>query len=125
VSRFCEILIDSRILTIRGQRVLLDSDLAELYGVETKRINEAIQRNRERFPDDFAFRLNKEEMENLKSQFATSSLVHGGARKPARVFTEHGVAMLSSVLRSPKSCEGERRDHPGVCTTPKVARYSR
>jgi len=125
VSRFCEILIDSRILTIRGQRVLLDSDLAELYGVTTKALKQSVERNIERFPDDFSYTLTREELAILRSQIVTSSSGYGGARYLPRVFTEHGVAMLSSVLRSPKSCEGERRDHPGVRTTPKVTRYSR
>ena len=77
---------------------MLDSDLAELYGVETKRINEQIKRNITRFPDDFMFQLSKQEFINLKSQFATSSW--GGKRKIPYAFTEHGVAMLASVLKS-------------------------
>ena len=93
--------IEGVIHIVRGQRVLLDSDLAELYGVPTKRLNEQVARNVDRFPDDFAFQLTEQEVANLKSQFATSSLAHGGRRKLPRVFTEHGVAMLSSVLRSP------------------------
>src|SRR5262245_65114027 len=80
---------------------MLDSDLSKLYGVPTKVLNQAVERNRERFPDDFAFHLTPQEVANLKSQFVTSSLGHGGRRKPPRVFTEQGVAMLSSVLRSP------------------------
>jgi ORF6N domain-containing protein len=93
--------IETRIHIIRGVRVLLDSQLAELYGVPTKVLNQAVERNMERFPDDFAFRLTAQEVTNLKSQFVTSSLGHGGRRKLPRAYTEHGIAMLSSVLRSP------------------------
>jgi hypothetical protein len=92
--------IESRLHVIRGQRVILDSDIAELYGVPTKALNQAVERNRERFPDDFTFLLAPHEVTNLKSQSVTSSSGHGGRRKPPRAFTEQGVAMLSSVLRS-------------------------
>jgi hypothetical protein len=92
--------ISAMIYVVRSQRVMLDEDLAKLYGVPTKRLNEQVERNLERFPEDFAYQLTQEEFVNLKSQFATSSLRHGGRRKLPRVFTEHGVAMLSSVLRS-------------------------
>ena len=95
--------IRSRIHTIRGKQVMLDKDLAELYGVEVKRLNEAVKRNIERFPDDFMFQLQQEEWEILKSQFATSSW--GGTRKLPFAFTEQGVAMLSGVLRSPIAVE--------------------
>jgi hypothetical protein len=95
--------IERVIYLVRGQRVMLDSDLAALYGVSTKRINEQVQRNRERFPNDFAFQLTAQEFADLKSQNATSSLSHGGKRKLPRVFTEHGVAMLASVLKSPQA----------------------
>ncbi len=91
--------IQEKVRVIRGERVILDSDLAVLYGVPTKRLNEAVKRNAKRFPSDFMFKLNQEEMiSNLKSQFATSS--YGGRRKPTFAFTEQGIAMLSSVLRS-------------------------
>jgi hypothetical protein len=93
--------IDGSIHVIRGQRVMLDFDLAKLYGIPVKVLNQAVGRNRERFPIDFAFLLTKQEFSNLKSQIVTSSLGHGGRRKMPRAFTEHGVAMLSSVLRSP------------------------
>src|SRR5947208_13055242 len=93
--------VDSLLHVIRGQRVMLDSDLAHLYGVPTKVLNQAVERNRERFPHDFAFQLTPQEFTNLKSQIVTSSFAHGGRRKLPRVFTEQGVAMLSSVLRSP------------------------
>lgn len=96
--------IKDMIYTIRGQQVMIDSDLAMLYQVETKRLNEAVKRNITRFPQRFRFQLTKEEYENLKSQFATSSLEddngYGGRRKLPFVFTEQVIAMLSSVLRS-------------------------
>lgn len=92
--------IESLILILRGQQVLLDRDLAMLYGVETRRLNEQVQRNIERFPEDFMFQLTKDEFENWKSQFATSNSVIMGARKRPHAFTANGIAMLSSVLRS-------------------------
>ena len=95
--------IESRIFVIRGQKVMLDADLAELYGVETKRLNEQVSRNSERFPEDFMFQLTAEEFANLKSQFATSSW--GGRRKLPYVFTEHGAIMAASVLNSPRAIE--------------------
>jgi len=88
---------------IRSQKVMLDSDLAEMYGVETKRLNEQVKRSIDRFPDDFMFQLNAEEWENLKSQIATSSW--GGRRTLPYVFTEQGVAMLSSVLNSSRAIQ--------------------
>lgn len=98
-------LIESRIWLIRGQKVLLDSDLAELYGVPTKAFNQAVKRNQQRFPEDFMFRLTLEEgryLESLRSQFVT--LKRGQHRKYAPyVFTEQGVAMLSSVLSSERA----------------------
>ena len=94
-------LIESKILNIRGEQVMLDIDLAKLYAVDTKRLNEQVKRNIDRFPGDFMFQLNKEEFINLKSQFATSSW--GGIRKMPYAFTEQGVAMLSSVLNSSKA----------------------
>ena len=125
--------LESLILSIRGKQVILDRDLARLYGVETRRLNEQVRRNMERFPEDFMFQLTKEEFENWKSQFAISIpnenmssqfvttskegisrsqiatlneneiLISswGGARKLPYAFTENGIAMLSSVLRSP------------------------
>jgi hypothetical protein len=88
----------SKIYLIRDQKVMLDSDLAELYGVETRRLNEQVARNVDRFPDDFMFRLSEAEFSTLMSQIATSK--RGGRRKLPYVFTEHGVLMLSSVLNS-------------------------
>jgi len=93
--------IMNKIYYIRGKNVMLDQDLAELYDVETKRLNEQVKRNLSRFPDDFMFQLNNEEFKNLKSQFATSSW--GGRRKIPFVFTEHGVLMLSSILNSDRA----------------------
>lgn len=97
--------IAQRIFIIRGQKVMLDSHLADLYQVNVKRLNEQVKRNVERFPTDFMFQLTNNEVQNLKSQIATSSFVHGGKRKLPYVFTEHGVAMLSSVLRSPRAVQ--------------------
>ena len=110
--------IEPRILTIRGVKVMLDSDLALLYGVPTKRLNEAVKRNKKRFPERFMFRLTKDEWQNLKSQIVTSSYDEGpilrsqfatfnsATRKYLPyVFTEHGVTMLSSVLNSPRAIE--------------------
>lgn len=91
--------IKNLIYNIRGKAVMLDSDLAEMYKVETRTLNQAVRRNIDRFPDDFMFQLTKTEFENLISQNVTSSS-HGGRRKLPLVFTEQGVAMLSSVLRS-------------------------
>lgn len=120
--------IEQKILLLRGEKVMLDGDLAELYGVETKVLNQAVQRNIERFPEDFMFQLSVEELrlilksqivtsngglgaeaqQNpliLKSQIVTSSLGHGGRRKRPYAFTEQGVAMLSSVLRSDRAIQ--------------------
>ena len=99
--------VESLIQVIRGQQVMLDRDLAELYGVETKRLNEQVKRNIERFPEDFMFQLTPNEFDNLKSQFATSSW--GGVRKLPYAFTEQGVAMLSGVLKSPTAVEANIR----------------
>lgn len=91
-------IIQNKIYEIRGQRVMLDRDLAEMYGVETKVLNQAVKRNLKRFPDDFVFRVNHQEFTNLKSQIVTSSW--GGVRKLPYAFTEKGVAMLAGVLNS-------------------------
>lgn len=95
--------IQSKIYVLRGQKVMLDFDLAQMYGTETKRLKEAVRRNRERFPDDFMFEITKKEYEFLRTQNASSS--HGGVRYMPFAFTEQGVAMLSSVLRSKKAIE--------------------
>jgi hypothetical protein len=107
-------MIERRICMIRGQKVMLDSDLAELYEVETKNLNLAVRRNLSRFPLDFMFQLTREEFENLKLQTVIStdlrlqsatSSSHGGRRYLPYVFTEHGVAMLSSVLKSSRAVQ--------------------
>jgi predicted DNA binding protein len=95
----------NKIYEIRGQKVMLDSDLAELYSVETKRINEQIRRNLERFPEDFMFQLTEIEWESLRSQIATSKIGRGGRTYLPNVFTEHGVLMLSSVLNSQQAIQ--------------------
>ena len=92
-----------RIRLIRGERVILDSTLAELYGVTTRRLNEQVRRNRHRFPDDFLFELNDAEFADLKSHSATSSW--GGRRKAPLVFTEHGAIMAATILSSPRAIE--------------------
>ncbi len=96
-------IIEKKIFLIRTQKVMIDRDIAELYGVETRRLNEQIKRNIKRFPEDFMFQLTREEFNNLKSQIATSSW--GGIRKLPYAFTENGVAMLSSVLSSDRAIE--------------------
>jgi hypothetical protein len=95
--------IQNHIYSVRGHKVMLDRDLAKLYGVTTKALNQAVQRNLGRFPGDFAFHLTSEEITNMMSQSVTSSSAHGGIRKPPRVFTELGIAMLSSVLQSERA----------------------
>ena len=94
--------VERSIRIIRHDKVILDEDLAELYGVEVKRLNEQVRRNSDRFPADFMFQLTNQEFKDLKSQFATSSQ-WGGRRTPPYAFTEQGVAMLSSVLHSPQA----------------------
>lgn len=96
-------IITQKIYLVRGQKVMIDSDLSELYKVETKVLNQAVKRNQKRFPEDFMFQLSNEEFENLRSQLVTSSW--GGRRYPPMAFTEQGVAMLSSVLRSDTAIE--------------------
>ena len=100
--------IEEMIFLIRGQRVMLDSDLARIYGVSTMRLNEQFKRNAGRFPSDFAFQLKQQEFTNLISQIAISSS-HGGRRKLPWVFTEHGALMLASVLNSPVAVEASVR----------------
>ena len=96
-------IIQNKIYEIRGQKVMLDFNLAELYEVETRVLNQAVKRNLKRFPTDFMFKLTNAELENLMSQIVTSSW--GGLRKLPYAFTEHGVTMLASVLRSDKAIE--------------------
>lgn len=97
-------LIESKIFLIRNEKVMLDSDLAKLYGVTTKRLNEQVKRNMKRFPGDFMFQLNKEEVESSRSQIATLKRGSNVKYLPY-VFTEHGVLMLSSVLKSQKAVQ--------------------
>ena len=97
--------VESRILILRHQRVILDNDLAELYGVSVKRLNEQVRRNRERFPADFMFQLTAKEDQILRSQIATSSQKHGGRRYPPYAFTEHGAIMAATVLNSKQAIE--------------------
>jgi len=98
-------IIEKKIYLIRGHKVMLDVDLAELYNVQTRRLNEQVKRNMSRFPADFMFQLTAEEAENLRSQIAISSSGHGGRRYLPYVFTEQGVAMLSSVLNSERAVQ--------------------
>lgn len=96
-------IIENRILVIRGHKVMIDSHLAELYGVTTAALNQAVSRNKTSFPADFMFTLTTSETQNLISQTVTSS--HGGRRKPSKAFTEQGIAMLSTVLRSKRAIQ--------------------
>jgi len=95
--------IEQKILEIRGERVIADSDLAEIYGVSTKRFNEQVKRNKDRFPVDFMFQLSEEEVESMRSQIATAS--KRNARFRPHVFTEHGALMAANVLNSPRAVE--------------------
>ena len=97
--------IQQLVQLVRGQKIMLDADLAMLYGVTTKRLNEQVKRNLDRFPPDFMFQLTVTEAASLRSQFATSNRKRGGRRYTPRAFTEHGVAMLSSVLNSPRAIQ--------------------
>lgn len=97
--------VESVILLIRSEKVILDSDLAALYGVSTKRLNEQVKRNRSRFPRDFLFRLTKEEWGSLMSHSATSKPGRGGRRKPPYAFTEHGAIMAANVLSSERAIQ--------------------
>jgi hypothetical protein len=97
--------IERSILLLRGHKVLLDADLAALYGVTTKRLKEQVRRNRSRFPEDFMFELTSEEVASLRSQFATSNKGRGGRRYAPYAFTEQGIAMLSTVLNSERAIQ--------------------
>ena len=122
--------VESLIYLLRGQKVMLDSDLAALYGVATKVLNQAVRRNKDRFPEDFMFRLSEDEVDrilrsqtvtsssDLRSQFVTSSLKHGGRRHFPFVFTEQGIAMLSSVLRSQFSISSDALSPAGAVVDP-------
>jgi len=97
--------ITTLIVTVRGKKVILDRDLAALYGVPTFRFNEAVKRNRNRFPEDFMFQLTRDEAASLTSQFAMSKPGRGGRRTLAYAFTEHGTVMAANILRSPKAIQ--------------------
>jgi len=97
--------VERKILLLRGERVMLDTDLATLYGVETRALVQAVKRNRERFPADFMFQLTTDEAAYLRSQIVISSAGHGGRRYAPYAFTEHGVAMLAAVLQSPRAVQ--------------------
>ena len=97
--------IESLILNVRGQKVILDNDLAELYGVTTKRFNEQVKRNAGRFPEDFMFQLEAQELTLLRSQIATSNVGRGGRRYAPYAFTEHGAIQAANVLNSPRAVE--------------------
>ncbi len=97
--------IERAILLVRGQKVMLDADLAKLYASSTKRLNEQVKRNRDRFPNDFMFRLSRDEWDCLRSQIATSKMGRGGRRVPPYAFTEHGAIMAANVLNSPRAVQ--------------------
>jgi hypothetical protein len=97
--------IERAIFLVRGQKVMLDVDLAKLYASSTKRLNEQVKRNRDRFPNDFMFRLSKDEWDCLRSQIATSKTGRGGRRVPPYAFTEHGAIMAANVLNSPRAVQ--------------------
>jgi phage regulator Rha-like protein len=97
--------IERAILSIRGEKVMLDSDLAELYGVETKALNRAVKRNRSRFPNDFIFQLTVKEVKSLRCQIGTSNVGRGGRRYLPYAFTEHGALMLANVLNSERAAQ--------------------
>ena len=100
-----EYAVGDAIISVRGQKVVLDRDLAAIYGVPTFRFNEAVKRNHRRFPDDFAFQLTRQELADLISQNAISSSGHGGMRKLAWAFTEHGAVMAANILRSERAIQ--------------------
>lgn len=97
--------IENQIILVRGQKVLVDADLAALYGVEVRGLNQAVKRNKSRFPSDFVFRLTTRDVHNLRSQSVISSENHGGRRYLPYVFTEHGAIMAASVLNSPRAVD--------------------
>lgn len=106
VLKITETLIESKIYFIRGQKVMLDFDLAEMYGVLTKALKQAVRRNIDRFPEDFMFEMTEEEFTNWRSQNVTSNSIKMGLRYRPFCFSEHGVLMLSSVLRSEQAVQG-------------------
>ena len=105
VTKITEALIENKIYLIRGHKIMLDFDLAEMYDVETKALKQAVRRNKDRFPDDFMFEMTLQELSDWRSQFVTSNSLKMGLRYPPFCFTEHGVLMLSSVLRSEQAVQ--------------------
>lgn len=99
---------DVRVIEVRGERVVLDSDVAKLFGTETKKLNQQVNRNPDKFGEDFSFRLTKEEFDNLRSQYVTSSAEWGGSRYLPRVFTEHGVVMAATIVKTPAAIQATR-----------------
>jgi phage regulator Rha-like protein len=97
--------VETKILVLRSHKVILDTDLAQLYGVSVKRLNQQVTRNKHRFPADFIFRLSRAEHQNLRLQFATSSSAHGGSRYFPNAFTEHGAIMATTVLKSQRAIQ--------------------
>ena len=110
------------IYEIRGERVMLDSDLASIYGVETKALNRTVKRNRDRFPKDFMFQISADEWQNLKYQIGTTSSGHGGRRRRPYAFTEHGAIMAANVLNSARSSADERFRRSRVLENASIAR---
>jgi hypothetical protein len=108
--------IDRAVLRIRGHNVMLDDELAALYDVQVRALNQAVKRNRERFPPDFMFRLTSSETQSLRSQTVIAKSGSGGRRTSPYAFTEQGVAMLSTVLRSERAVLVKHRDHARICT---------
>jgi len=106
--------LDELIREVRGQKIMLDFDLARVYGVETKSLNRAVKRNADRFPRDFMFQISADEWQNLKYQIGTSSSGHGGRRRRPYVFTEHGTIMAANVLNSARCSADERFRRAGV-----------
>jgi ORF6N domain len=109
VNKLSPLNVEEKIFSVRGRRVMLDIDLATIYRVSTKNLNRAVQRNKERFPEDFMLQLTAEELKSLRCQFGTSKIGRGGRRYLPYVFTEHGAVMLASVLNSPVAIEASIR----------------
>ena len=108
-KRTTKLRIDRRIAVLRGEKVILDADLAELYGVDTRQLNQAVKRNRSRFPTDFAFQLTPQETAALRSQIVIPNAGRGGRRYSPSVFTEHGAILVATVLNSPRAIERSSR----------------
>ena len=113
--------LDALIYEVRGHKMMLDFDLAKVYGVETKSLNRAVKRNADRFPKDFMFQISSREWENLKYQIGTSSSGYGGRRRPPYAFTEHGAIMAANVLNSPQAVQMNTTCGDAVGSTALVA----